>query len=181
VELDGLGNVQKPFDVLDPAFFREFGFYATINLGPITRSQCAAVAFVSRARTSSGTLPHVDIDEDQLTTEGILTGSIAGAGSGNIDLLLVDGDGTVHNFTGALKSDGTTKSFEIRVPPPGDGSAKPQLLIAVAGNAPLPALAKPGTADEVFAGAYAEAREAGHQPAAGVKYLCASVKGCDPR
>jgi serine/threonine-protein kinase len=178
VELYGLGRDQAPFDEFYSAFRREFHIDSMITVFAIMPEQCPAVTFASRTRSQSSAMRSldIDIDENRLKSEGILMGSITGAGSGNVDLLHVADEGTVHNLTGTLKSDGSTKRFEVRRLPP-NTPGKPQLLIAVASSAPLNALKSPKAdkAVTVFARAYDEALEAKQQPRAGMKYLCASL------
>lgn len=181
-DLDGYGYSPEPFDLLDTEFQRANGFEADIALHQVTLAQCAAVTFLSRTRNQPGVAPSLEISAatmnggspGTLSTPGSpLTGSIAGVGNRHVDLLLIAEDGTVHNLSSHLSPGDGDKSFTLDLPRKDRGPGQPQLLFAVASQAPLESL-KPGrlgTAEEVFDRALKEARDTGQALNVRAKYF----------
>jgi hypothetical protein len=153
------GGSRATFTALDGDFARENGFRAAMSWYQITEAQCAAVNFVRRLRNRSGTAGRLDIRTESLPGGPILSGTVGGFGSENLELLLVGADGRVEKLSSPLRPSGQT--------------AQPQLLVAVVSDLPIEAL-KPGVlgkADRLFGIIFAETQQASNMVNAAVKYF----------
>jgi eukaryotic-like serine/threonine-protein kinase len=172
--IDAFGASPGPFQAFDEAFLRAVGFEAQIGLRKVNTAQCPVVSFVSRVNDQGGQAPRLQIKEDTLRSGQFLSGSVDNFGQRHVDLLLVSDDGAVHNLAVATKRVGTLLTFNLKIEntrrTPG---AKPQVLVALATERPLPLLASrtPLSADKLFPMILEEATRTGQTIGASVKYF----------
>ena len=160
------GGSRAPFTALDGEFARENGFRAGISWHQVTEAQCGAVNFVRRLRKQSGTVRPPDIRTETQAGGPILSGTVAGFGGDNLELLLVDADGRVEKLRSLVTPSGQTRRNS-------QGGAQRQLLVAVVSGLPIEAL-KPAVldkADSLFGIVFAEMQQAGNMVNAAVKYF----------
>jgi eukaryotic-like serine/threonine-protein kinase len=177
--IDVYAATVAPFAAFQSDFKRANGFDAAINPQRISQSQCAAISFLSRLRGSPGSGPHLGNIAASVRSGTALSGTVVEPGGRHVGLLLIADDGLVYNITSLLMpgaGDSRTFSLGIRLAAP--GAPRPQLIIAVAGSAPLAAFKPPqtalealGAADEVFPRAVNEARQSGQLLNASMKYF----------
>ena len=168
--LEGFGASAAPFEVLDDAFKRTHGFEADIGLRQVTASQCAAVTFLTRARATRAPAPRLQVGETNLKSGQTLGGSIEDPANRQIELLLVDDEGQVHNLSQLLRSSAGTKVFRVRLDLSGGGS-QPQLLLAVASAQPISALKQEASAAVLFPRVLEEAARSGSSLGVAAKYF----------
>jgi serine/threonine-protein kinase len=172
--LDGLGSSVAPFEVLDYEFKRQNGFEASIGVHQVMPEQCPAVSFLFRTKNQRGAAPRLDVVTAGLKEGGPLTGSIAGFGDRNVELLLVADDGYVRNLSAMLKPSGNAKIFALRIQKTNPGPPRPQLLIVIVSSKPLEALRLPqdgSAAEQVFAQVLTEASQRGEALNVSAKYF----------
>jgi serine/threonine protein kinase len=160
--LEGFGASTGPFESLDQAFKRQFGFEASIGVRQVTPRQCAAISFLGRFRGEKAHSPRVQIGSTSLRSGETLDGSVENVGARRVELLLVSDGGTVLNVSHLLKDgiDGKTFSIGMRRTE-GPAGLQPQLLVAIASTGAVDALrpARPSPADQVFPLAVTEASQ----------------------
>jgi serine/threonine protein kinase len=175
VFLDGIGAQLKPFEDFSGEFQRTFNFDPKISLRLVTERQCPAVAFLGRLRSELARAPHIDFDQDQnsLRNGEVLSGVIDHYGTLSVDLLLATDAGSVRNVSNLLKPGIDAKTFRIPMQVEGSGGRQPQLLIAVAGAAPIKVLPPGQSADgsEIFPRLLSEAERSGKSLTAATRYL----------
>jgi serine/threonine-protein kinase len=138
-KLEGYGASARPFEALDSAFRHENGFEASIDVRLVNPAQCPAVTFLGGLRGTNA--PHLHIDGVTLGPGEVLTGTVDGFGSRNVELLVATDAGTVQNVSHLLKPGTGAKTFTIgRSDIAWASGGQPQLLIAVATLLPLKAL-----------------------------------------
>jgi hypothetical protein len=117
------------------------------------------VNFVRRLRNQNGTARRLDIRTDTLASGPVLSGTVGGFGSENLELLLVGADGRVEKLTSLLRLSGQT--------------AQTRLLVAVVSRLPIEALKPPvlDRANRLFDVIFAETRQASNLVNAAVKYF----------
>jgi len=155
--LEGIGASAAPFEELDRAFLRKFGFEASIDVRQVTTEQCPAVNFLARLRGQTQRGPRLVMRSG--ASPGKVIGSIATSGMHHIDLLVVSTTGRTENVSHLLKGDGT---FVL------DGSGfdpinnKPQLFIAIGSDRAIEILRskEPIQADKFFPSVIEEASRA---------------------
>ncbi len=165
--LEGLGTSAAPFQVLDDAFRRTQGFEADIGVHQVNAGQCPAVSFLNRLRAHAATAPHLDLSSAILKAGQPVTGSLTELDGRQVELLLVNDDGSVRN----VPTTGEDRlSFAFR-PGPELANGKPQLLVAISSNMPIIALhaAKLPNADRLFTQVLAEAEKNNQQLVASAK------------
>jgi len=170
--LEGFGASAAPFGVLDDAFKVAHGFEANIDVVLVNPSQCPAVTFLSRVRSTRASAPQLNVSATSLRSGQTLSGTIQDPANRQVELLLVDDDGQVHNLTRLLRSGSGSKMFHVQLDLSGTGS-QPQLLMAVASTQPINALkqAETGNAAVVFPRVLAEANSAGLTLAVAAKHF----------
>lgn len=171
-KLEGYGASARPFEALDSAFRHENGFEASIDVRLVNPAQCPAVTFLGRLRGTSAL--HLHIDSVNLGPGAVLTGSVEGFGSRNVELLVATDAGTLQNVSHLLKPGTDAKTFTIgRSDIAWASGGQPQLLIAVASPLPLKALRfdRPVAAERVFPAALGEAERANQPIAAMARYF----------
>ncbi|GLS42214.1 serine/threonine-protein kinase [Methylobacterium brachythecii] len=153
-DIEGFGVNQQAFKAFDEAFRNAFGFEAHIQLRLIESGQCPVVDLLSaQAKAKPANVPLLTVDSDQIRSGEELRGSVDMAQTSNLKLLLVEGDGTVHDLEPSLKRSGGKSSFAVRLEKPALGKSKPQLLVAVASADPVSGLGAGarGSSESVFA------------------------------
>jgi serine/threonine-protein kinase len=171
-KLEGYGASARPFEALDSAFRHENGFEASIDVRLVNPAQCPAVTFLGRLRGTNA--PHLHIGGINLGPGEVLTGTVDGFGSRNVELLVATDAGTVQNVSHLLKPGADAKTFTIgRSDIAWASGGQPQLLIVVASPLPLKALQfdRPVAADRVFPAALGEAERANQPIAAMARYF----------
>jgi serine/threonine-protein kinase len=157
--IEVFGGSRAPFTALGGDFARENGFRAAITQHQVTEAQCGAVNFVRRLRDQSRTAGRLDIRTEALAGGPVLSGTVGGFGSENLELLLVGADGRVEKLRSLVTPSGQT--------------AQPQLLIAIVSDLPIEAL-KPAVldkADMLFSVIFVETQQASNIINAAVKYF----------
>lgn len=174
--LEGYGRSAAPFEALDSDFKRANGFEALVGYHMVTPQQCAAISFIGQLRGKRDSAPSLDVSAGSLRSNGYVSGSVAGFGNRNVELLMVDHEGNVMSLTSQLKGDGDTRSFTINIQRGDVGPSKLQLLLALVTAKPLETLrpTQPrsidlGTADKLFARVYDEGLKSGQSIAARIK------------
>jgi serine/threonine protein kinase len=160
------------------ADLRRGGFDPAINALRVTREQCPAVSFVSRLRGAAGAegAPRLELASSQVRSGTAVTGMVEGASERPVELLLIADDGLVYTITNRLAGAGDSRSFSIVLKLLETGSARPQLVLAVAGSRAIAAL-KPapsagpslGVADLLFPRVFEEVQRAGQSLNASLK------------
>ena len=174
--LEGYGRSAAPFEALDSDFKRANGFEALVGYHMVTPQQCAAISFVGQLRKQRDPAPNLDVSAGNLRTAGSVSGSVAGFGSRNVELLMVDHEGNVMSLTSQLKGDGDARSFTINIQRGDAGPSKLQLLLALVSSRPLETLRPPqsgsielGSADKLFSRVYDESLKSGQSIGARIK------------
>jgi serine/threonine-protein kinase len=172
--IEGLGSSMKPFTAFDADFRRKIGFEADIGVRQVTDKQCPALEFLAQLRGQNARAPHLDIDQDSLHNGDILSGVVERYGTRNLELILVSDLGIVQNLSSLLKQGIDAKTFSIGMRrSDGVTGPQPQLLIAVASEAPIDALRQVQMPDagQYFAQALIEAAHTGNQLSATARYF----------
>jgi len=171
-EIDGYGLGREPFEALDKAFMKAYGFEAKINVRKVTPAQCPALAFVKQFLPAAGVPPLLELANSELQTGGTLQGTIDTTAT-NVFLLIVDDEGLVHDVTNQLRSgpNGRKFAWQIRGTP-----ARRSLtwsLLAIASAQPIGGLgsAEPLAGKDFFPSLGAEVRQLTAKPAMAVRYL----------
>jgi serine/threonine-protein kinase len=150
--LEGYGSEVAPFQQLDREFTAANGFEAKITVGKVEKAQCPAVDMLARiGARERGKAPRIELARDTVRLGDILTGTLEAGPARYLDLILVRDDGTVQSMLPYVKTKSPiTFGMPIDRAP---AASKPQLLVAVSSDKPLPALdlAKPVPADRLFA------------------------------
>jgi hypothetical protein len=170
--LEGFGASAAPFGVLDDAFKATHGLEANIDAVLVNASQCPAVTFLSRVRTTPASAPQLKVSAISLRSGQSLSGTIEDPANRQVELLLVDDDGQVHNLTRLLRSGSGGQMFRVQLDLSGTGS-QPQLLMAIASTQPISALkqAETGNAAVLFPRVLDEAARAGLSLAVAAKHF----------
>jgi serine/threonine-protein kinase len=124
----------QPFADFDKAFKQALGFEAKIQVRQIESGQCALVDLLARqARAKTANVPKLRLDKDRLRSGEELRGSVDLGDAQTGTVLLVEGDGTVHDLARYLKRTGRRASFAVRLDVPASGAARSQLVVATGG------------------------------------------------
>jgi len=170
--LEGFGATAAPFGVLDDAFKAAHGVEANIDVVLVNASQCPAVTFLSRVRSTGASAPQLKVSTTSLRSGQTLSGTIEDPANRQVELLLVDDDGQVHNLSRLLRPAGAGKAFRVRLDLSGTGS-QPQLLLAIASTQPIDVLkqADAAKAAVVFPRVLDEAARSGLSLAVAAKHF----------
>ncbi|MGO4406169.1 protein kinase [Bosea sp. RAF48] len=150
--LEGFGSASAPFIAFDNAFKAEQGFEAQINLRPVTNAQCPMVDFLRQPGIGIDRSPRLQIGAFNMKSGDVLNGSVDAGGGQNLDVVLIGDDGLVYNLESFMKREGGKVTFNLKLESTG-GAARPQTVLALVSQEPLPALAgpNPAPASEFFA------------------------------
>ena len=138
----------------------------------VTAAQCPAITFLGRLRGERSRALRLRVASTNLKSGDALVGTVEGAGSNSVQLLLVSDEGAVQDLSGLLKSAGDARSFNLRMQRAGAAGAQPQLLVAVTSTKPLETLKDAKSpADRLFPLALVEATRTGQSIGASVLYF----------
>jgi len=143
--LEGFGSASTPFITFDNAFKAAQGFEAQINLRPVTSAQCPMVDFLRQPGIGIDRSPRLQIGAFNMKSGDILNGSVEAGGGQNLDVVLIGDDGLVYNLESFMKREGGKVTFNLKLESTG-GAARPQTVLALVSQEPLPALAGPSPA-----------------------------------
>lgn len=129
------------------------------------RSQCGALAFVSRLQRLVGAPLTLTLDAEHLADGETMTGTLVGPPDTTFHLFVVDDEGMVSDTDAYLDIRGASATFAFPVHLTGDAAAKLQLVIGLATDLDLSPPADRQPADPFFAALTQQLVEAG-DPAA---------------
>ncbi|MCO5093529.1 serine/threonine-protein kinase [Bosea sp. (in: a-proteobacteria)] len=170
--LEGFGSTSAPFVAFDTAFKAAHGFEAQIQLRPMTEAQCPMVEFLRRPGIGIDRSPRIQIGAFNMKSGEILNGTVEATGGRNLDIVLIGDDGLVYNLASFMKREGDKVTFNLKLESTG-GAARPQTVLALVTQEPLPALSgpNPAPASEFFANLKLDlARQTG-KLGLGIKYF----------
>jgi serine/threonine-protein kinase len=170
--LEGFGSGSEPFIMFDAAFKQEQGFEAQIHLRPVTNAQCPMVDFLRQLGPGIDRSPKLQIGAFNMKSGEVLSGSVENGGGRNLDIVLIGDDGLVYNLAGFLKREGAKVSFDLKLESTG-GAVRPQTVLALLSETPLPALSgpNPAPASDFFANLKQDVARQGGKLGLGVKYF----------
>lgn len=150
--VEGFGNATDPFVKFDNVFKAAQGFEAQIHLRPVTTAQCAMVDFLRRPGIAIDRSPRLQIGAFTMKSGEVLNGSVEAGGGLNLDIVLIGDDGLVYNLANFTRREGNKATFNLKLETTG-GSARPQTVLALVSQEPLPVLSgpNPAPAGEFFA------------------------------
>ncbi|NEU11886.1 serine/threonine protein kinase [Methylobacterium sp. BTF04] len=170
--VEAYGTAPRPFAEFDAAFTKTLGFEARIQLRQIEAAQCPVVELMVRqAQAKPSNVPHLLLDRDRIPSGEELRGRVDLPDDRALRLLLVDGDGLVHDLAPYLKRNGRQASFAVRLETPEPKRGRAQLLVAIASPSPAAALGEGARSDSVFRAIAQEAEQAGSGLGLAVRYL----------
>jgi len=125
-----------------------------------------------RVRSTGASAPQLKVSTTSLRSGQTLSGTIEDPANRQVELLLVDDDGQVHNLSRLLRPAGAGKAFRVRLDLSGTGS-QPQLLLAIASTQPIDVLkqADAAKAAVVFPRVLDEAARSGLSLAVAAKHF----------
>lgn len=170
--VEAYGTAPQPFAAFDAAFTKTLGFEARIQLRQIESAQCPVVELmVQQAQAKPANVPRLLLEHDRIRSGEELRGRVDLPDDRTLRLLLVDGDGLVHDLAPYLKRNGRQASFAVRLETPAPQRGRPQLLVAIASPSPPAALGEGARSDGVFRAIGQEAERAGSGLGLAVRYL----------
>ena len=140
--LEGFGSGTEPFVAFDSAFKAAQGFEAQINLRPLTKAQCPMADFLRQPGLAIDRNVKLQIGSFNMKSGEVLNGSVEAGGGLNLDVVLIGDDGLVYNLASFMKREGDKVSFNLKLESTG-GAARPQTVLALVSQEPLPALSGP--------------------------------------
>lgn len=149
--LEGFGSGTEPFVAFDKAFKAAQGFEAQINLRPLTTAQCPMADFLRQPGVAIDRGVKLQIGNFNMKSGEVLNGAVEAGGGLNLDVVLIGDDGLVYNLASFMKREGDKVTFNLKLESTG-GAARPQTVLALVSQAPLPALSgpNPSPAGEFF-------------------------------
>lgn len=150
--VEGFGSATEPFVKFDNAFKAANGFEAQIQLRPVTAAQCPMVDFLRQPGIAIDRSPRLQIGAFTMKSGEVLNGSVEAGNGLNVDIVLIGDDGMVYNLANFTRREGNKAVFNLKLESTG-GTARPQTVLALASQEPLPALSgpNPAPAGEFFA------------------------------
>jgi serine/threonine-protein kinase len=136
--IDGFGSDPSPFDTFNDDFKKTIGFEPDIDFRRVTGAQCPMLTFLARVATNSDRSPRLEIGKASLNDGDVLEGMLQSSAS-NVELLVVDDAGMLHDVTERLSPGGERRAFAMQFKRHAEGPAKPMLLLALASASPLAA------------------------------------------
>jgi len=170
--LEGFGSAAEPFVAFDAAFKSTQGFEAQIHLRPVTAAQCPMVDFLRQLGSGIDRSPKLQIGAFNMKSGDVLSGSVEAGGGQNLDVVLIGDDGLVYSLASYLKREGAKATFNLKLESTG-GAARPQTVLALVSQAPLPVLSgpNPAPAGDFFANLKQDVARQGGRLGLGVKYF----------
>lgn len=175
--IEGYATSADPFWQLLRDFESAHGTEPDIGVRLIKSSQCSLIGFLKDMVDSPESSPRLSLDKDVLKSGEPIRGRVELINGRTIWLLLVDAQGGTYDLSSRLRpqEDGTA-TFALALRPNALGGADelvPQMIVAVASNAPIAnAAAPPGTPSTVLLPlVQTELRNKGTTAAAAVGYF----------
>ncbi|MFJ5370511.1 hypothetical protein ACIPIA_14930, partial [Bosea sp. CER48] len=170
--VEGFGSATEPFVKFDNAFKAAQGFEAQIHLRPVTTAQCAMVDFLRQPGIAIDRSPKLQIGAFTMKSGDALNGSVEAGGGLNLDVVLIGDDGLVYNLANFTRREGNKAIFNLKLETTG-GSARPQTVLALVSQEPLPVLSgpNPAPAAEFFANLKLDLARQGGKLGLAIKYF----------
>jgi serine/threonine protein kinase len=173
--IEGFGSSAEPFVSFDGAFKKAQGYEAQISLRTITTAQCPMVDFLRQLGRGVDRSPVMQIGAFTIKSGDTLSGSVESDPSRNLDILLIGDDGLVYNLANYTRREGGKASFSLKLESTAASGApvRPQTVLALVSQAPLPTLSgpNPAPAGDVFPGLHQDIARAGGKVGIGIKYF----------
>ncbi len=135
-------NSQGAFDGLADAFEDAFDSRPNISTKIIPDSHCAALDLGRTMQQTGGAAPILVLDSNEMQSGGSIVGRLSDRRGRPVWLVLITAAGGVYNLTDRMTegADGSA-TFSFGLNSDGSGEAQPQMIMAVASDAPLIAAA----------------------------------------
>ncbi len=171
--LEGFGNATEPFVAFDAAFKAANGFEAQIHLRPITAAQCPMADFLRQLGDNVDRTPKLQINAFNMKSGDVLSGTVENDGGRNVAVVLIGDDGLVYNLASYLRRDGRRANFNLKLESSAGGAPRPQTVVTVVSQAPLPALSGPNPtpSSDFFASLKQDVARQGGRIGIGVRYF----------
>ena len=140
--IEGFTNSTGSYAGLQDAFADVFDSRPAVEERIVTDNQCAVLDLARNLQGTEGVPPILTLDSDEMTSGGSIVGRLRDRRGRPVWLVLVTTAGGVYNLTDRLteQADGSA-TFSFGLTASGSGAAEPQLIMAVASDAPLIAAA----------------------------------------
>ena len=165
--LEGFGASITPFEALDEAFKKQFGFAPDIGVRQVTPDQCSAIDFLAGLPDVALRPPRIHIDKTRLTGQDTLDGTVDQYGERSILVFLLRSRGNISAVP--LRDAIDAKLFTLKISP-ATSSSEPVLLIAIAAR-DLKGIRFDRSAEEFFTQLAAEAKNEKNALSVGIRYL----------
>lgn len=173
--VEGFGSTAEPFVSFDAAFKKAQGYEAQISLRTVTTAQCPMVDFLRQLGRGIDRSPVMQIGAFTMRSGDTLSGSVESDPGKNLDILLIGDDGLVYNLANYTRREGGKASFSLKLESTAASGApvRPQTVLALVSQAPLPSLSgpNPAPAGDVFPGLHQDIARAGGKVGVGIKYF----------
>lgn len=173
--VEGFGSTAEPFVSFDAAFKKAQGYEAQISLRTVTTAQCPMVDFLRQLGRGIDRSPAMQIGAFTMKSGDTLSGSVEADPGKNLDILLIGDDGLVYNLANYTRREGGRASFSLKLESTAASGApvRPQTVLALVSQAPLPTLSgpNPAPAGDVFPGLHQDIARAGGKVGVGIKYF----------
>ena len=135
-------NAQGAFDSLADDFDAAFGSRPTIRVQAVQDAHCAALDLGRTLQQTEGSPPILVLDSNEMQSGGSIVGRLSDRRGRPVWLVLITAAGGVYNLTDRMTegSDGSA-TFSFGLNSDGSGEPQPQMIMAVASDAPLIAAA----------------------------------------
>ncbi len=138
MEIEGMAASAAPFDKLDSGFTKAFGYAPDIQGRQIAQTQCGVANFLSDLSRQNPSAVTITLEKDELKNGDALKGALNNLTKTVTVLYLVDNDGVVYRLDSLLQRSGSHGSFTVeRIEQP-EAQARPQLVLALSSDAPIP-------------------------------------------
>ncbi|CAD5260039.1 Serine/threonine protein kinase [Bosea sp. 62] len=173
--IEGFGSTAEPFVGFDAAFKKAQGYEAQISLRTVTTAQCPMVDFLRQLGRGIDRSPVMQIGAFTMRSGDTLSGTVESDPGKNLDILLIGDDGLVYNLANYTRREGGKASFNLKLESTAASGApvRPQTVLALVSQAPLPALSgpNPAPAGDIFPGLHQDLARAGGKVGVGIKYF----------
>jgi len=141
----------------------------------VTAAQCPMVDFLRQLGRGIDRSPALQIGAFTMRSGDTLSGSVESDPGKNLDILLVGDDGLVYNLANYTRREGGKASFSLKLESTAASGApvRPQTVLALVSQAPLPTLSgpNPAPAGDIFPGLQQDIARAGGKIGIGIKYF----------
>jgi serine/threonine-protein kinase len=152
--IKGFGLSTAPFEKIRKALADSGSGDAKIEGHVINEPQCAVTDFLKAVQPKAIDSPRITLAAADLKLGDSLKATITDAGTNNLDLLLIDGDGFVHDMKdGAeLKKDGASDTLAMNMTEPRSTPNSPEMIVAITSpdGLKLPKIADKTSAADLF-------------------------------